>query len=204
MAQKKMANKLKITFLHSLLFLILFISINYIHNNFFSVNVLLYSSLFDGFISSLITLAVLKNKKINNFEFLLIGSLLLSSTYILSISIPTVIDRSLSFYMLENIHKAGSRIPKNQLDNLIRNEYMNEYKVLDMRLTEQIQSGTITIDGECVQLTKFGKKIVNFSEFYRANFLPKKRLILDSYSNELIKIYSEFNDKIDIFCQSNP
>ena len=199
-----MAYKLKITFLHSLLFLILFISTNYIHNKFFNVNVLLYSSLFDGFISTLITLVVLKNKKINRFEFLLIGSLFLSATYILSISIPTVIDRSLSFYMLENIHHTGSGIRKSKLDDLIRIKYMNEYKVLDMRLTEQIQSGTISIAGECIQLTKFGKKIVNFSEFYRANFLPNKRLILDSYSNELIKINSDFSNKIDISCQSSP
>ena len=199
-----MAYKLKITFLYSLLFLILFISINYIHNKFFNVNVLLYSSLFDGFISTLITLVVLKNKKINRFEFLLIGSLFLSATYILSISIPTVIDRSLSFYMLENIHHTGSGIRKSKLDDLIRIKYMNEYKVLDMRLTEQIQSGTISIAGECIQLTKFGKKIVNFSEFYRANFLPNKRLLLDSYSNELIKINSDFSNKIDISCQSSP
>jgi len=60
--------------------------------------------------------------------------------------------------------------------------------VVDMRITEQLNSGTIYITNDCVRLTLLGKSIADFSGFFRKNFLAKKRLINDSFSDELVNI----------------
>ena len=58
---------------------------------------------------------------------------------------------------------------------------------MDIRLTEQIQSGTIAIDNDdCVRLTLRGERLASFSRFFRAHFLPEKRLIGETYSSDLV------------------
>ncbi len=62
---------------------------------------------------------------------------------------------------------------------------MIEYKLVEMRLTEQLRSGTIEMLDDCIVLTKRGYLVTKFSSFFRRNFLANKRLILDEYSDQL-------------------
>ena len=100
--------------LASALFLLLLAIVYGIHITFFRVDVVFYSAIFDGVIAAVITLALLSVlgylRMLNHFEtgqmliiWLLIG-------YALAISVPTVIDRSLSFYILEKLEQRGGGI----------------------------------------------------------------------------------------------
>jgi hypothetical protein len=62
---------------------------------------------------------------------------------------------------------------------------MIEYKLVEMRLTEQLSSGTIEILDDCIFLTERGYLVTKFSSYFRKNFIANKRLILDEYSDQL-------------------
>ena len=46
--------------------------------------------------------------------------------------------------------------------------------MIGIRITEQINLGTIILKDNCVHLTNRGNKIVQFSLYFRRNLLPKK------------------------------
>ena len=179
-----MKSKLKTFFLAISLYLFIYALIYLVHINFFRVNVIFYSALLDSFIALIIFLVCFVStrvfKKFSNFEscMLLVG-------YSFSISLPTVIDRSLSFYFLEKIKQHDGAINRNAMSEIFINDYMIEYKLVEMRLTEQLRSGTIEMLDDCIVLTKRGYLVTKFSSFFRRNFLANKRLILDEYSDQL-------------------
>jgi hypothetical protein len=111
--------------------------------------------------------------------------ILLLVGYSFSISLPTVIDRSLSFYFLEKIKQHDGAINRNAMSEIFINDYMIEYKLVEMRLTEQLSSGTIEILDDCIFLTERGYLVTKFSSYFRKNFIANKRLILDEYSDQL-------------------
>ena len=191
--------------LASIIYLVLLFSIYYIHITFFLVDVLFYSAIFDGIVATLlISLIILFNSYFSVLRILekvqMIIILFLIG-YIFSISIPTVIDRSLSFYILEKLDQRGGAIKLSSFDNIIKNEYMNEHRLVDIRITEQQNSGTIYIEDGCVKLTDRGKKITDFSLFFRKNFLPKKRLIMDSYTDELTNPFRKSKKAYNYICK---
>ena len=179
-------NKFIVLFILYSLFLVLAYWI-YIH--LFQVNVILYSSVlcvFLAIIPIVILLYVLKVKLFNQFENFLICALFILYGYAIAISLPTVIDRSLSFYLLEKINQRGGAVKQEAFEAIFKNEYVPEHRLIDIRLTEQLESGTVRIENNCVSLTQKGKNFVHFSQFFRRNFLPKKRLIMGEYSDDLI------------------
>lgn len=68
-----------------------------------------------------------------------------------------------------------------RFSDIFVDENMKEFRLIDVRLTEQQQSGTITIENGCVKLTERGKQIAAFSSFFRRLFLSKHRLLTDGY-----------------------
>jgi len=167
----------------------------YIH--LFQVNVVLYSSVLTvvlAIIPIIFLLFVVNVNLFNQFEKFLICTLFILYGYGIAISIPTVIDRSLSFYLLEKINQRGGAIKHEAFEAIFKNEYVPEHRLIDIRLTEQLESGTITIENNCVSLTQKGKNFVNFSQFFRRNFLPKNRLIMGEYSNDLIDPLKQTNN----------
>ena len=141
-----------------------FFIIHLIHFNFFEVDVVLYSSLFDFLISLLIILIIIYFiKSLNFIEKAFTFTLLISFGVIYSLSIPTIIDRSLSFYILEKIQQRDGGILKSSLNEIFVSEYIQEHKLMDMRLTEQLKSGTVYIDNDCIRLTSRGDFIAKFS-----------------------------------------
>ncbi|MEJ5227773.1 hypothetical protein [Thermodesulfovibrio sp.] len=185
-----------------LIFFILLIITNYIHMRFFKVNVVFYSSLIDVLIAVVITSLLLFFVRIYDiFEKFIILILFLSTGYAFAISVPTVIDRSLSFYILEKLEQRGGGILKERFRDVFINEYLNEHRLIDVRLTEQLESGTIVVEGNCVKLTKKGYVIAKLSRFYRKNFLPPKRLLMGEYSDDLVDPFRNSKLNANYLCK---
>jgi hypothetical protein len=169
----------------------------WIYIQLFQVNVVLYSSVLTIVLAIIPIIILLFFGKVNLFslfEKFLICALFILYGYSIAISLPTVIDRSLSFYLLEKINQRGGAIKLEAFEAIFKNEYVPEHRLIDIRLTEQQQSGTITIENNCVSLTSRGKNFVHFSQFFRRNFLPKKRLIMSEYTDDLIDPLKQTND----------
>lgn len=186
-------------------YLALLILIYSIHVNYFYVNVVLYSAIGDSIIAGLIAASILL---FTNFfkEFSLIEKaqlilIWLLVGYSLAISIPTVIDRSLSFYILEKIQQRGSGIQQNAFDEIFSKEYMVEHRLSDVRLTEQLVSGSITIEDGCVKLTDRGEWLATISRAFRKNWLPKKRLLMGTYTDVLVDPFAKSTKAHEYVCE---
>jgi hypothetical protein len=115
--------------------------------------------------------------------------------------VPTVIDRSLSFYILEKLQQRGGGILQSRFAEVFTQEYLKEDRLVDVRLTEQLQSGTIRIENGCVQLTPKGDNLASFSRYFRAHLLPKQRLLLGTYSDDLTDPFRHSTMQVDYLCQ---
>lgn len=120
--------------------------------------------------------------------------------YVFAISVPTVIDRSLSFYILEKLQQRGGGIRLDRFEYIFTNEYMREHRLVDVRLTEQLESGTITIEGDCVRLTDRGYRLASFGRFFRQNLLPKQRLLRGEYTDQLTDPFRRSDESPDYLC----
>lgn len=177
--------------LGGLIFTVLLVAVYWGYISFFRVNVVFYGALLSVAIALAIYAILLFVVPLfhvfdgfDRFNALMIAGLV---GYALAISVPTVIDRSLSFYILEKIQQRGGGIRIEQFENIFVNEYMAEHRLVDIRLTEQLESGTIEItDAGCVRLTSKGDYFADFSRFFRRNFLPKSRLINGEYTDDLV------------------
>ena len=184
-------------------YIFLLIIIYLIYINKFNVDVLLYSSLYCVLISLAIVaifLFSIKVKYIFFFEKILILIICGLTGYSLALSLPTVIDRSLSFYILEKLDQRGGGIKVDKMDIVFTKEYLKEHRLIDIRLTEQLKTKTVIIDKNCLRLTSKGKKIVGFSTIFRQYFLPKQRLIRNKYTDELISPLDNETNIPDYLC----
>lgn len=181
------------------------LAVNIIHFRFFTVHVVLYDALLDAVVAVLIVLvgyvAIMRRRSVlSGLETVLCVTIgfLLSSFY--ALSVPTIIDRSLSFYILEKIAQRGGGIQQSSFAQIFRDEYLPEHRLVDIRLTEQLNSGTIKIVDGCVSLTPRGETMVAFSRFYRLNMLPKKREIMGKLSDDLIDPFRNSKQSTDYLC----
>ncbi|WCF27645.1 hypothetical protein [Xylella fastidiosa] len=186
-------------------FIVVMLAFYYIHIIYFKVNVVFYASLLDGVLAAvLVGLLFWIFRFFNNFSSLEIVQLLviwLLGAYLFAISIPTVVDRSLSFYILEKLQQRGGGIREDAFQQIFQDEYMREHHLVEVRLTEQLQSGTIYIHNGCVKLTERGERLASFSRFYRKNLLPKHRLLMGNYTDTLTDPFRESWMKLDYRCQ---
>lgn len=177
-------------FAASALFVLLTCLIYWVHISFMHVDVVFYSAIADGVLAAAITAAVAWRLRsfavfsaFEKFQMLLIWLL---TAYALAISVPTVLDRSLSFYILEKLQQRGGGIQQSRFAEVFTEEYIKEHRLVDVRLTEQLQSGTIRIENGCVHLTEEGNRLATFSRFFRRHLLPKQRLLMGKYSDDLV------------------
>lgn len=181
--------KLKKTLLAFSMFLILLLAFYLIHIKFFRVNVVFYAAIFDGLLASLVAIVILFKFRqfslYNVFEKIQMAAIWVLLSYAFAISVPTVIDRSLSFYILEKLQQRGGGIQFSSFEEVFTHEYVEEYRLVDVRLTEQQSSGTITIKKGCVKLTERGQFLATASSYFRRNFLPKQRLLMGKYTDVL-------------------
>ena len=78
---------------------------------------------------------------------------------------------------------------------------MVEHRLIDVRLTEQLASGTIVIKNGCVKLTPKGEYIASFGRFYRQHFLPKQRLLMGEYTADLTNPFRKSSNNMHYICQ---
>jgi hypothetical protein len=192
----------------SLIFVVALAAIHYIHIRFFTVNVVFYAAIQDGVMAALVAAAAIYTLKrfalFNTFEKNTLIVIWLLAAYAFAISIPTVIDRSLSFYLLEKLQQRGGSIQQNRFADVFINEYLPEHRLVDVRLTEQLESKTIRIEQGCVVLTNRGHSLANFSRYYRQHFLPKQRLLMGQYSDDLTDPFRNSSTSPDYECQVKP
>ena len=192
-------------FLSTLVFVVLLLCVYWMHVTFFKVNVLLYSAIADGVLATSIAAGVLFGWRylavFSRFEKVQLCLIWFLGAYIFAISIPTVIDRSLSFYILEKIQQRGGGIKLANFEDVFTKEYVKEHRLVDIRLTEQQQSGTIVIENGCVKLTKRGNEIAEFSRYFRKHFLPKQKLLNGEYSDALVDPFLSSVNTADYTCK---
>lgn len=191
--------------LATLFYLALLLVIYLVHSRYFKVEVVFYDALLDvlialsigGVLFYLLPLFQL----FNSFEKLLLLVIWLLLGYALAISVPTVIDRSLSFYILEKLEQRGGGILLDHMEKVFTREYVEEHRLIDIRLTEQKASGTIRIENGCVKLTEKGRRLAAMSQYFRKNFLPSQRLINDKYSDDLTEPFRYSKNVTNYQCQ---
>jgi hypothetical protein len=171
-------------------YLAVFLVVNSVHFQFFSVRVVLYDAMLDAVIAGIIVTPIgllwarrlLPMTREEATLSLVVGFLLIT---LYALAFPTVIDRSLSVYILEKLDQRGGRISAASFDAILKQEYFPEYQLVDIRLTEQVNSGTIAIKNGCVTLTNWGATVIRFTRFYREHVLPKHREIMGRFTDEL-------------------
>ena len=194
--------KLFRAFAATVLFVLLLLSTYYLHIRFFTVNVVFYAAIADGVVAALVTsLVMYPSRTFNGFEKFQLLVIWVLAGYCFAISVPTVIDRSLSFYILEKLQQRGGGIQQSRFADVFTKEHLKEHRLVDVRLTEQMESGTIQIVDGCVKLTEKGQKFAAASRYFRQNFLPKKRLLMGQYSSDLTDPFRNSADISDYKCQ---
>ncbi len=165
----------------SMLFFLILVGIYLLDIYLLNVDVVLYSAIGCGVLASAITGILLVTapffRRFNGFEKTLLTLIFVLVSYILAISVPTIIDRSLSIFMLEKLAETPNGILKKEFSEIVIHEYLENYNAVNTRLIEQLKSGTILIDENGrIYLTSDGQKIVKFSHFFKSYFLSKNRM----------------------------
>jgi hypothetical protein len=186
-------------------YVLLLLVIYVLHVRYVPVNVVFYSAILDAVIAMLLAVVLITTirwfKAFTRFETLQLCCIWLLLGYSFAISVPTVIDRSLSFYILEKLQQRGGGIKLDAFDQVFTQEYVKEHRLVDVRLTEQQQSGTIEIRDGCVKLTAWGQTIATSSRYFRAHFLPKQRLLMGKYSDDLTDPFKNSVERVEYRCQ---
>ena len=184
---------------------ILLLAIYVLHVRYVPVNVVFYSAILDAVLATILAITLVATvrwfKVFTRFETLQLCCIWLLLGYSFAISVPTVIDRSLSFYILEKLQQRGGGIKLDAFDQVFTQEYVKEHRLVDVRLTEQQQSGTVEIKDGCVKLTAWGQTIASSSRYFRAHFLPKQRLLMGKYSDDLTDPFRNSVERLDYRCQ---
>lgn len=191
------------TLSYALLLLITYV----VHALYFRVDVVFYSAIQDAIIAAIVTLSItllipFLRRQLSSFEHTLLFTIWLLGGYAFAISGPAVLDRSLSVYIVEKLVQRGGGIRLDRIEKVFTQEYLVEHRLLDVRLTEQAESGTIEIVDGCVFVTDRGRRVASISRFLRINFLPKNRLLMGEYSDDLTDPFRNSIATVDYTCSS--
>lgn len=185
-------------------FVVLLIAIYWAWMRFGRVDVVFYSAIGCAVAAALaMALPLYRGRAFAGFsalERLQLLAIWLLAGYAFAISVPTVIDRSLSFYLLEKLQQRGGGIRQDAFADVFTKEYLPEHRLVDVRLTEQLQSGTIVIRDGCVLLTPRGQRMARFSRWFRAHWLPRQRLLMGRYSADLTDPFRNGAKPADYTC----
>ncbi len=186
-------------------FVVILLAVYLTHVTFFRVNVVFYGSILDGFIATAVAILLVSFlgffSDFSRFEKVLLACIWILIGYSFAISVPTVLDRSLSFYVLEKLQQRGGGIKLSAFEDVFTKEYVKEHRLVDVRLTEQEQSGTLVIKDGCVKLTDWGNTLATSSRYFRNHFLPKQRLLRGEYSSDLTDPFKSSDSNVSYFCK---
>jgi hypothetical protein len=196
--------KLCRTAIASLMFLALVLAAYVVHMRWFPVDVVLYSSLFDVALATAVAAGLLVGltffRVFSGFEKFQMTVIWILLGYAIAISGPTIIDRSLSFYILEKLDQRGGGIQLDRFEEVLTKEFLKEYRVVDARLAEQTASGTVVVVDGCVRLTPRGGLIASISRWFRHTLMPRHRLLRGEYSDDLVDPFRRSATDIDYRC----
>jgi putative flippase GtrA len=179
---------------------------NIIHFRLFRVSVVLYDAILDITIGTAIAAALYliflsSRLKLNPTEFILTIAAIWLAGLTYAVYFPAIIDRSLSMYILEKIDQRGGGIRQDAFEEVFIKEYVPEHRLVDIRITEQLNSGTIAIVDGCVVLTERGRRVVAFTTFYRQNLLPKSRDIMGRFVDDLTNPFRNSRQDVTYGCR---
>lgn len=182
-----------------------FLIVNWMHFQWFRVSVILYACIIDAVIASAIFLGVywflrFRRGGLMISEFVLAAATANLLVLVYAIMGPTVIDRSFSLYIVQKLHSRDGHIAQAAMNDVVIKEYMPEFRLIDVRLTEQVTSGTAVIENGCIILTPRGKFLAEMVDWYRKNFLPKKRVLLDQVTDQLTDPFRDAKQIVDVTC----
>lgn len=187
--------KLLYSFLLSLLFIAALLTVYVLHVWYLPVRVVLYSALGDAVLAALIittgSALLIRRLPLSGFELLLLSAIWLLGGYAFAISGPAVLDRSLSFYILEKLQQRGGGIREDAIARVFVEEYMPEFRLIDVRITEQLEFGTIEVVDGCVRLSSYGQRLATFSRYVRTHLLAKHRLLAGVYTDALVDPFAQ-------------
>jgi hypothetical protein len=187
------------------LFIALLLAIYIVHSLYFKVNVVFYSAITDGVLATALCGVLLYAlpwfRVLGPVEKIQLLAIWLLLGYGYAISVPTVLDRSLSFYILEKLDQRGGGIREDAFEDIFTKEYVKEHHLVAVRLTEQLESGTIVISNGCVLLTDKGRDLAHLSRLFRNKLLPKHRLLMGKYSDTLTDPFRNSTTDVDYKCQ---
>jgi hypothetical protein len=182
------------------LVLVVFAAVNVIHSRWFHVRVVLYDTLLDAVIATCIVallyyFVLRRNLTLSIWEasLAIVASLLILTNY--AVLIPTIVDRSLSIGLLEMVARHGGSMKQEAIEPLIFEDFFPAYDVVPIRITEQVHSGTITIDNGCIRLTRLGRTVVAFTTWFRRNLLPRHRDVLGNFDNSGVRLATNSADQ---------
>ena len=188
----------------TLAFVVLLVAVYWAWMRYGRVDVVFYSAIGCAVVAAaLMALPLYRARAFAGFsalERLQLLAIWLLAGYAFAISVPTVIDRSLSFYLLEKLQQRGGGIREDAFADVFTKEYLPEHRLVDVRLTEQLQSGTIVIHDGCVELTARGQRLARFSRWFRAHWLPRQRLLMGQYTDDLTNPFRHEAAKLDYTC----
>lgn len=185
--------------------IVAFLVVNYIHFQFIPVRVILFACLVDGAVAIAIVWGaylLLRSRDVELASTEIVLTILTSALAIAVYSVmgPTVIDRSLSIYIVEKVDQRGGQVAQAAMPAIFIEEYMPEYRLVDVRLTEQITSGTLRLEDGCLILTDRGRAIVKFTSFYRRHFLPRRRILMGEETAQLTDPFRNQPQRVDVAC----
>jgi hypothetical protein len=185
-------------------FVLVFAVVYVLHARYLPVDVVLYAALADALVAAVLTAALAAltplRAALSGFERLLLFAVWLLGGALLAFAGPTLIDRSFSFYILEKIQQRGGGVALDRVDEVIVGEFIREHRLMDVRLTEQLESGTLVIEDGCVVLTPRGQRLAGFARAFRRHVLPRRRLLMGTYSDDLTDPFRASEPGIDPRC----
>lgn len=188
-ARNVLTSKPVLAVLLTIAYALLTIAFYLAHARWFTVNVVLYGALLDAALAAVVMAAVLwlvVRRSFSGFEKVLLVCVWVLGGYAFALSGPALLDRSLSFYILEKLQQRGGGIRADAIGDVFVTEYMPEFRLVDVRLTEQVESGTVVIEDGCVKLTPKGDQLASISRFIRTHFMPRHRLLAGEYTDALV------------------
>lgn len=189
----------------SFAYVLAFFAINLAHFHWWPVSVILYACLWDIFLATTVTSALYYGLRRHSGPLTWIETGLVNVAAVLVLFVyailgPTVIDRSLSIYIVETIDQRGGEVAEAAMPRIIVSEFMDEYHVSDVRMTEQVTSETVRIEDGCIHLTAKGKRLAAFTSWYRATLLPKRRRIGERVTDVLTRQPNPDRRKVSFEC----
>jgi hypothetical protein len=183
-----------------------FLVVNFLHFEHLPVRVLLYACVLDAIAATAITgliVFVLLRRSMDRTDATLSFALANALVLIYAIMGPTVVDRSLSLYIVEKVDQHGGEVAAAAMDDIFIEEYLPEFRVVEVRITEQLQSGTLVMDGDCLRLTERGEAVAGFVRWYRRMLLPRRRVLLEEETDALRRPFDNSPPPIEVACRAS-